>query len=214
MSYCHRGLFAGCLAVQAFLAGCAHGHVETVPNGQVQESATPLPTLPPVVLYAIPPIEPKGKVCIRSLGREQLPGPRGRLLSFLYISMAVENIADPTTWTLDRRDMKLNFIGSRWPVLPHSKASAKGATLAIPQGKSGELDLYFPSTERSRPLHVSFLWKLHRGSETDTVSTRFENAGPIPTVSEGVGGPPACGQLSRVEDRHATVDLLTRGHPI
>ena len=111
MSYCHRGLFAGCLAIQAFLAGCAHGHVETVPNGQVQESATPLPTLPPVVLYAIPPIEPKGKVCIRSLGREQLPGPRGRLLSFLHISMAVENIADPATWTLDRRDMKLNFIG-------------------------------------------------------------------------------------------------------
>ena len=193
MSYCHRKLFAGCLAVQAILAGCAHGHVVTAPNGQLQESATTLPTLPPVVLYSIPPIEPKGKVCIRSMGREQLPGPRGRLLSFLHISMAVENNADPATWTLDRRDMKLNFIGSRWPVLPHSKASAKGATLAIPQGKSGELDLYFPSTERSRPLHVSFLWKLHRGSETDTVSTRFENTGPIPTVSEGVDGSSACG---------------------
>ena len=169
---------------------------------------------PPVALYAIPPIEPKGKVCVRSLGPEQLPGPRGRLLSFLHISMAVENNADPATWTLDRRDMKLNFVGSRWPVSPHSKASAKGPTLAIPLGESREFDLYFPSTERSRPLHVSFLWKLHRGSETDTVSTRFENTGPIPTVSEGVGGPPACGQLPHVADRHATVGFLPRGNPI
>jgi hypothetical protein len=214
MTLRQRGLLTGILAIEALLAGCAHGHIVTVPDGQVQESATPLPTLPPVVLYAIPPTEPKGKVCIRSLGREQLPGPRGRLLSFLHISMVVENIADPASWTLDRRDMKLNFIGSRWPVSPQSKTSTKGATLAIPQGESRELDLYFPSTERSRPLHVSFLWKLHRGSETDTVSTRFESTGPIPTVSEGVGGPPDCGQLSHVADRHATLGVLPRGNPL
>jgi hypothetical protein len=184
MRYYKRGLFAGCLAVQASLTGCAHEHVDTVGNGRIQERATPQPALPPVALYAIPPLEPKGKVCVRWLGREHLPGPRGHLLPFLHISLAVENAADEETWTLDPGEMKLNFDGSPRPVSAYSKTIRKDAALAIPQRKRGELDLFFPSTERSRPLHVSFLWKIHRGSETDTVSTRFDAAGEIQTVGK------------------------------
>jgi hypothetical protein len=214
MSEYQRGLLAGFFAVQASFVGCTYAHVETVGNGQTQEWVKPQPPAPPVAMYSIPPIEPKGKVCVRSLGPERVVGPRGRLGSFLHISLAVENVADPVTWTLDPRDMKLNFVGSRWPVPAYSKTVPAGTKLAIPQGKRGELDLYFPSGKGSRPVHVSFLWQIHRGMETDTVSTRFENVGPTPTVSEEVGGPSACGQLSRVADRHATVSLLTRGTPI
>jgi hypothetical protein len=180
MSQYHVGPFVGFLAVQAFLTSCAHEHVKTVENGPTQEWTMPPPSGSPVALYAIPPIEPKGKVCVTSLGPEQLPVPRGRLLSFLHISVAVENAADPVTWMLDRRDMKLNFVGSSRPVSAYSKTQSTRAMLAIPKGKRGALDLYFPSAKKGRPLHVNFLWKLHRGRETDTVSTRFETSGGPP----------------------------------
>ncbi|HEY5281380.1 MAG TPA: hypothetical protein VIM14_01200, partial [Polyangia bacterium] len=190
MSKYDVGRFVGFLAVQAFLTSCAHEHVETVGNGQTQEWTMPPPPAPPVALYAIPPKEPKGKVCVRSLGPEQLPGPRGRSLSFLHISVTVENAADPATWTLDRRDMKLNFVGSSRPVSAYAKTVSKGGTLAVPQGKRGEIDLYFPSGKRGRPLYVSFLWKLHRGNETDTISTRFEDASdPNRSMPSPVKGP-------------------------
>ena len=80
--------------------------------------------------------------------------------------------------------MKLNFVGASRPVSAHSKTAAKDASLAIPRGKHGELDLYFPSANKIRPLHVNFLWKLHLGSETDTVSTRFDAVSPIVAASE------------------------------
>ena len=170
----------GFLAVQSLPAGCAHERVETVGDAESQDWAMPPPADSPVALYAVPPNEPKGKVCVRSLGPEQLPGPRGRPLSFLHIFVAVENAADPVTWMLDRRDMKVNFVGSSRPVSAYSKTQATRTMLAIPEGKRGALDLYFPSAKRGRPLHVNFLWKLHRGHATDTVSTRFETSGDPP----------------------------------
>jgi hypothetical protein len=199
-----RGLLAGFLAVQALLAGCTHGHLETVGNDQTQEWVKPQPVAPPVALYPIPPIEPKGKVCVRFLGSERLGGPRGRLGSFLHISLAVENVADPVTWTLDPRDMKLNFIGSRWPVPAYSRTVPVGTKLTIPQGRSGELDLYFPSAQGSWPVHVSFLWQIHRGRETNTVSTRFDSSSPSPIIGQDPVAVSACGSSSREADRHAT----------
>ena len=214
MSYCQRGLLTGFLAVQAFLAGCAHGQLETVGTGQPQEWVRPRLPDRPVAQYSIPPIEPKGKVCVRSLGPERVVGPRGRLGSFLHISVAVENAADTVTWTLDPRDMKLNFVGSSRPVPAYSKTVPAGTTLAIPQGKRGDLELYFPWARRSRPLHFNFLWQLHRGRETDTVSTRFEAASPSPIISEDSGAVSTCGSLSREADRHATHRLSTQSRPI
>jgi hypothetical protein len=214
MSKYQRGLLAGLLAAQASLTGCTYARVETVGNGQTPEWVKPQPAAPPVALYAIPPIEPKGKVCVRSLGPERVAGPRGRLGSFLHISVAVENAKDPVTWTLDPRDMKLNFVGSPWPVPAYSKTVPVGTTLAIPQGKRGELDLYFPLAKGSRPLHVNFLWQIHRGRDTDTVSTRFEAANPSPTIGENSGNSSACGSLSREADRHATHCLPVETRPI
>lgn len=214
MTQYHRGLFVGFLAAQAHLAGCSYEHVETIGNGQTPEWEMPQPASPPVALYAIPLINPKGKVCVRSLGPEQLVVSEQRPRYFLHIAMALENAADVETWTIDSRDMKLNLVGSSRPLPAYSKTLQKSATLAIPQGKRGQLDLYFPSGSRSRPLHFSFLWKLHRGSKTDTISTRFDNAGAISTVNEDSDASTACGRLSRVADRHATVGLLTGGNPI
>ena len=214
MSEYQRGLLAGFLAVQLLLAGCSHGHLETVGDDQAQEWVKPQPAASPVALYAIPPIEPKGKVCVRSLGPERVVGPRGQLGSFLHISVAVENAEDPVTWTLDPRDMKLNFVGSPWPVPAYSKTVPAGTKLAIPQGKRGDLDLIFPRGREVDQSTSSFLWQIHRGSETDTVSTRFEAASPSPTIGEDSGNSAACGSLSREAGRHATHRLSVESHPI
>jgi hypothetical protein len=58
----------------------------------------------------------------------------------------------------------------------------------IPKGKPGELDLYFPSGPRSRPLYVDFLWRIHRGRNTDTISTRFDTVDGILPVPRGSTG--------------------------
>ena len=169
-----RGHFAEFLAIQAFLTGCSHGHLEVLKDGQTRGRVRPHLSSSSVARYAIPLIDPKGKVDVISLGSEKLLGPKGQLESYLHIRLAAENAVDAVPWTLDPREMKLNFDGISKAVPAYSKTIPVGEILAISMGNHGELDLYFLSGMNSWPLYVDLLWQIHRGRETDTISTRFE----------------------------------------
>ena len=173
MSDCRRRPLVAFLIAGAFVAGCAHKQAQTVDRSPSPKATKPRFGGPLVAQYAMPRGQPKGTVWIRSFGPQLLTGQRRWHGTFLHVSMEVENASDAVTWSLDPRDMKLNFVGSRRPIRARTKTMRTGTMLPIARGMHGYLDLYFPWNKRIRPLHVNFLWQLHRGSEIDTVNTRI-----------------------------------------
>lgn len=178
------GHFVRFVAILAMLTGCTHGQVQVASDSHSGKWARPDQYGPHVARYEIPVIHPKGEVCVMSLGSEKLRGPRAQPQSCLHIRLTAQNSTDMVPWTLDPRDMKLDFEGSSTSAPARVKTALTGGKLAIPKGSLGELDLYFPLGPRSRPLYVDFLWQIRRGKETITVSTRFD----APNVVKAVAG--------------------------
>ncbi len=168
------------LAAQTLLAGCTYGYVATKEDYSPQDYVEPEPPGPPVSQYEIPTIAPKGKAFVMSLGPEDRAAPGALPERLLRIRVAVQNDTDTVAWTLDPRDMKLAFDGSTTLYPAYSSSEPAGTSLVVPPGKRGKLDLFFPIGPDARPLFVDLLWQVHRGSQTDTISTRFDMSnGPV-----------------------------------
>jgi hypothetical protein len=173
-------LLGALLAAQTLLAGCAYGYLDTTEDYSPQDYVESQPPGPPVSQYEIPAIAPKGKAFVMSLGPEDRAAPGALPERLLRIRVAVQNDADTVAWTLDPRDMKLAFDGSTTLYPAYSTSEPAGASLVVPPGKRGKLDLFFPIGPEARPLFVDFLWQVHRGDQANTFSTRFDMSnGPV-----------------------------------
>ncbi len=188
------GLLVALLAAPTLLAGCGYGYVATEEDYSPQDYVQPEPPGPPVSQYAIPAVAPKGKAFVMSLGVEDRAAPGAPPERLLHIRIAVQNDADTVAWTLDPRDMKLALDGSSNLYPAYSSSEPAGTLLEVPPGKRGKVDLFFPIGPEARPMFVDLLWQVHRGSQTETFSTRFDMLnGPVtgeiyyePTEEAGV----------------------------
>lgn len=166
-----KGLWLILAGLSVGPTGCAYGYVES----QVSESDEPASASgPPALQYAIPADSPKGRAYVVSLGPEDLPGPDKKPQPMLHLRIAVENDAD-VDWVLDPADMTVAFDGAAPFFATYAQSSPRGGQLTVGAGKRGEMDLFFllPAADQ-RPARAELVWRVRRGTETVTTSSRFD----------------------------------------
>jgi len=166
-----KGSFIGMTAVLLTFSACAHQYDE---EGMLSGTAYQERSGPPVSQYPIPAKDPKGTAYVMSLGLEPLSSPSGQPEQYLHLRVALENRSDETPWTLAPGDFTLALGGHNALRATYAKTTPAGPTVTIPKGQHAEGDVYYalPSTTEPGPSsRVTFVWPIHRGSETLTTST-------------------------------------------
>jgi hypothetical protein len=168
-----KGLWLLLAGLSVVATGCAYGYVES----EVAEPEAAMDAQsggPPVLQYGLPADHPKGKAYVISLGPENVPGPDKQPQALLHLRIAVENEAD-VEWTLDPGEMTVAFDGAAPVLATYARSSPRGRKLAVAAGQRGELDLFFPLPGGpERPARADLVWRVHRGTEAVTTSSRFD----------------------------------------
>lgn len=134
----------------------------------------------PAQRYAIPPEAPTGDVRVASTGVVTLRGQDGRDLRALHVRMIVDDEGDPTPWTVDLAEARVQIVGfgeSR-PMIVNS--DLPGPAIAVGQHQKRVVDFYFPLPpgvdSDARLPAFDFLWTIRTPARAVADRTSFTRA--------------------------------------
>jgi len=175
-------------------AGCAAENYIYRPAEQVTATVAG----EPASRYAIPPERPQGEVLVSTTGitdidlGEETEEP----MKALHVRFVISNNGGEKTWTLDARDIHIDFQGQEEMSPALVNATVTGLPIiTIPPGQKQVVDIYYPLPNRFRGARdvpsFDVLWKVHTDERMVAERTPFDRLLVVPetraTVYYGVG---------------------------